>query len=324
MHVIVTGASGFVGPKIIELLASSGHSGVAISRKKISDLPSGWTWTARRDALHLGDDHLGQADWLIHLEVKQHVDSPTPADREEFQRTNVDGLRDWLELSTNHGISRIVYFSTIKAVGECMTLQDETASSLPSSPYGASKREAERVVSQWAQEQNDRSALILRPAVIYGPGNIANVYSMVRAIDRGLFFLVGTNENVKSLVSIANVAAAVLHLMRGARAGVDIFNLVDEKSYSVSQIASTVTRLLGRQQKVRAIPMWAAICAAELGHCVKRVTGKNLPLTRSRLKALTETTHFSANKLMASGFVHPQTTEEGLREMVEWYKRNRA
>ena len=81
-----------------------------------------------------------------------------------------------------------------------------------------------------------------------------------------------------------------------------------------------VTGELGRPGKIRSIPPWSAFLGAELGELFRKLTGRSLPLTRSRLKALEETTHFSPRKLMDTGFVHPQTTQEGLREMVAWYR----
>lgn len=61
---------------------------------------------------------------------------------------------------------------------------------------------------------------------------------------------------------------------------------------------------------------------AQFGDPFSKATGQNFPLTSSRLKALLETTHFLCEKLLSTGFRHPQTTEEGLEEMVEWYRRS--
>ena len=323
MHIAVTGASGFVGPRLIATLARAGHTGYAISRRELSGLPAGWIWLSRARAL---DEEISPftggnvPEWLVHLEVKQHVDSPSDADRKEFHAVNVDGTRRWLDWCARSGVGGFVFFSTIKAVGESLEIQDEAATSSPSTPYGASKREAEGFVSGWAAAGNSRRALILRPAVIYGPGNRANVFSMVRAIDRGIFFLVGRNGNVKSLVAIANVAAAVAHLVTHTQSRVEVFYIVDRASYPVREIAAMVTANLGGSSPLRSIPRSLAWVAAEFGEALRRVTGRNLPLTRSRLKALNETTHFSGQKLINTGFVHPQTTDEGLREMVEWYQ----
>jgi nucleoside-diphosphate-sugar epimerase len=255
----------------------------------------------------------------VHLEVKQHVESPTAEDLGEFQKVNVEGTREWLRWCTEHEVPGFVYFSTIKAVGESPHAQDEQTATVPTTPYGESKRMAEQLVHAWAAERATRFVLILRPAVIYGPGNRANVFSMVRAIDRGRFFLVGRNDNVKSLISIANVAAAVEHLMGRAAPGAEIYNLVDPVSYPVRDIVRMTASLLGKRS-VPSLPYGAARLIASTSEALFRLSGRNLPLNRSRLTALRETTHFDGAKLLASGFVHPQSTEDGLAEMVEWYR----
>lgn len=324
MRIIVTGASGFVGSRLIAELARAGHTGYAVSRREVAGLPPGWSWLPRRELLEGGNSFFkdrGAHQWLIHLEVKQHVEAPTEGDRREFQSVNVDGTREWLEWCDRNAVEQFALFSTIKAVGDDNGVRDETADSSPTSPYGASKREAEELLSVWARTKAGRCAVILRPAVIYGPGNQANVFSMVRAIDRGFFLLVGKNENVKSLVSIMNVAAAVVHLVGRASAGTETYYIVDRESYSVREIANLVACELERPRRMWTLPLSLARLVAEAGELLRKTTGRKAPLTRSRLKALVETTHFSCGKLLQTGFIHPQSTRDGLSEMVAWYRR---
>jgi nucleoside-diphosphate-sugar epimerase len=318
MNVVVTGASGWIGRQLLEELFSAGHSGVAVSRHPIGKLPPCWQWRERQS--FLGVRVLREAfDAVVHLEAKHHAPSPSLADCAEFVRVNVEGTEEWLRWCTECEIPKFVYFSSIKAVGSSVRCQDESADSLPSAPYGQSKRDAECRVQRWA-ELGDRSALILRPAVVYGPGTTANIFAMVRAIDRGLFFLAGENANVKSLVALRNVTGAVVHLLPQMSAGWEIYHLVDRSSHSVREIAGMIARRLGRAETPRTLPLPVLRLAATVGDLLARAGIDLLPISSSRLEALIETTHFSADKLRASGFVHPQSTEEGLSELVQWYR----
>ncbi len=317
-HIVVTGASGLIGRNICRDLSVAGHVGIAVSRQPIGSLPPGWHWR-ERSSLLAERRPTEPMDVVVHLEVKHHVPSPRPTDCAEFARVNVEGTEEWLRWCDGREIRRFVYFSSIKAVGASDLSQDESALSEPSAPYGQSKREGERRVQRWA-EAGARSALILRPAVVYGPGTTANIFAMVRAIDRGLFFLAGENANVKSLVALRNVTGALVHLLPQMAAGCEVYNLVDRSSHSVREISGFIAGLLGRSAPPRALPLPVLRLAASVGDLLARLGIEGLPISSSRLEALIETTHFSADKLRASGFVHPQTTEEGLAELVQWYR----
>ena len=316
MRLLVTGASGFLGSRLIPELSAQGHFGLAVSRRKIGELPAGWDWRERGSVLSAPPS--APPDALIHLEVKQHVPNPTPADLREFDSVNVGGVKSWLDWCAQAQVNRFIHLSTIKAVADSPEIQLDDAASPPSTLYGQSKRAGEDLVAAWGRESPARSVLILRPAVVYGPGNTANIFSFIQAIDCRRFFLVGGSRNLKSLVSLRNAAAAITFLLVRMRPGVDYFNLTDQESFSVRELAEKLARLLGKNPRFASIPLFAARLAALAGDLVLKATGRSLPLTTSRLSALTETTHFSCRKLLAAGFRHPQTTDEGFQEMIAW------
>jgi nucleoside-diphosphate-sugar epimerase len=319
MRILVTGASGFLGSRLVPELAAQGHSGIAVSRKRIDALPSGWSWEDRAAILSRSPGPAAP-DALIHLEVKQHVPNPRPADIAEFTSVNVGGTQAWLDWSGSTGVTRFVYVSTIKAVSDSLEIQTENAGGQPSTPYGKSKRAAEDRVAAWTRQAQERSALILRPAVIYGPGNTANIASYIEAIDRNRFFLVGGSPNVKSIVSLGNAVSATAFLLERMSPGLQYYNLADAQSFSVCQLAETLSHLMGKPPRFHSLPTPVARAIALVGDFIVGVLHRNFPLTSNRLNALIETTHFSAQKLVATGFKHPQTTEEGLAEMVAWHR----
>lgn len=317
MNLLVTGASGFVGSCLIPVLASFRHDGIAVSRQNCRLREVGWRSERRQDILCCTQAR--NIDALLHLEVKQHVQNPSADDISEFTRINVKGTEEWLRWAASNDVKRFVFFSSIKASGHSWDCQDESLVAEPDTPYGRSKLQAELKVTEWAAASPERSALILRPAVVYGRGNQANILSLIEAIHRGRFFLVGRNENIKSMISLKNLTSAVNHLLSIPFSGTHMFYLTDKESFSVAQIAAMIAQSLGRSKQIRSMPLAAAKAGALAGDAFVRVTGRDFPLTSNRLRALLENTHFSCAKLQATGFVHPQTTREGLDEMVKWY-----
>lgn len=318
---LVTGASGFVGRSLVCSASGAGSRGVAVSRSVLDSVPNGWRWIARSEILN---GTSAEVEVVVHLEAKHHVALCSAADVALFGVVNVEGTQRWLDWCTARRVSRFVYFSSIKAVEpEAARMTDEQAGGTRSSLYGNSKWDAEQRVRRWVAGDASRSALILRPAVVYGPGNVANVAAMVRAIHAKRFFLVGENSNVKSMISVKNVAAAVVHLLDRMEPGsCEVYNLVDRESYTVRQIDAMIRAKLGRKGNSPTLPVPIARAAARFGDAFYRVSGRSFPINSSRLDALLEHTHFSCQKLLETGFQHPQSTEEGLGEMVDWCLRH--
>ena len=259
--VVVTGSSGFLGAHLICGLGEEGYSGLAVKRTAGSKaLPDGWVWSERASVLAASQLDI-TADTLVHLEVKQHVVNLTASALAEFQSVNVEGTQTWLDWCTRHGVGRFVYFSSIKAVRQApCEATDESAVGPPSSMYGASKWAAEERVRAWVVANPHRSALILRPAVIYGPGSTANIAAMVKGIRRKRFFLVGRNDNVKSLVGVRNVVAAVTYLLPRMQTGrCEVFNLVDAQNLTVREIDAAIRRQLGRLGNSPSLPFVTSV-----------------------------------------------------------------
>lgn len=322
MKFVVTGASGFVGRGLLERLAADGHHGIATGRSAPAGLPPGWTAAFRGELLAAPGSVAADAgiDAVIHLEVKQHVPRPTAADLDEFTTVNVAGTRDWLAWAERIGVKQFVLASTIKAVEAGAAPQVETAPLETRPGYGRSKAEAEQLVSAWAAADPTRAAVILRPAPVYGPGNEANLAAFVRQVLAGRPCLIGSGDTRKSIVSRTNLAAAIEFVAMHARPGCEVYNVSDLETPSLAELAKMIADL-GGAVPPRRIPSALAAIVAPVGDVFTRLTGRDFPLTTARLRAIRETTIFPCDKLVQAGFVHPQTTREGIAEMLAWVRR---
>ena len=323
MKLIVTGASGFVGRALLKRLSESGHGGFATGRTPPPDVPPGWLGTCRGDVL---SDAVacGGVDAIIHLEVMHHVPRPTPKDLQAFHAVNVIGTKEWLAWAERHALRRFILVSSIKAAppgdrSERVAESDgaEGASCpKPDSPYGKTKALAEAALRDWAAQDSERIGVILRPAPVYGPGNEANIADFVRQVIAGRPCLIGAGDNAKSIVSRANLVAAIEFVMATAVPGCELFNVSDRETYSLVQLGEMIASL-AHAPKPRRIPRPLARVVARVGDLVTAVTGKGFPLTTDRMNQVLAASVYPSDKLVAAGFRHPQTTRQGLAEMLE-------
>lgn len=315
MMVLVTGARGFIGRRLLSWLAAAGWSGIAAGREPPSDLPGGWIPATRRQMLYSRSPK--PVDAIVHLEVKQHVPRPGLADIKAFEEVNVGGTRDWLEWAGANGVNKFVYLSTVKAVLAGDGPTDESAPPQTENIYGRSKARAEAEVQRWAANDAVRKAVILRPAPVYGPGNEANLGAFVRQILAGRACLIGAGDTRKSIVSLTNLAAAIEFALRTAALGCTVYTVSDPDTPTLAELAAIIAEL-GGAPSPRRIPAVAAAAVAAAGDAIERLTGLPVPLSSARLRAIRETTLFPCDRIVAAGFRHPQTTREGLAEMVAW------
>lgn len=314
MRLVVTGASGFVGQALVVAAARAGHTGIATGRRPPGSLPSGWEGWCRDDVL-ASPPPGAPPDAVIHLEVRQTQGGPVAAELAELHRVNVEGTAAWLAWAGRHGIGRFVLASSVLAVARSTGPITEDAPPETSAPYGASKARAEVDVRDWAGAAPDRRAVILRPAPVYGPDRRSNLVNFVTRVARGHTSLIGTGAARKSIVSRDNLVAAFLHVARHAKRGWTIYNVADREGHSIAELATIVAELTGAPRP-RSVPWWLARLAAPVADAIGRAAGRDLPLSSDRLRAATTPGFFPCDQLSRSGFLHPQSTSDGLVTML--------
>ncbi len=207
---LVTGASGFVGGKIVERLLRDGRRVRAYSRRPLPELGR-----LGVDVV-LGDlaDHeaLGRAclgvGTIFHVAARVGVWGPA----EEFQKVNVEGTARLLDAAAASGVERFIYTSSPSVVyaGHDQRGIDESAPLCTVAPcaYPTSKATAERLVR--AANSAALRTVALRPHLVWGPGDHHLVPRVVLAARAGKLRIVGRGKNRVDLTHIDNVVDAHL------------------------------------------------------------------------------------------------------------------
>ena len=317
MKILICGSSGFIGTQLVQLLAAKGHYLVGLDL--VAPLThSGLSEYYQSDIRNREDTlrAMRGIECVVNLAAKHHDFGIT---RREYLETNKRGSRRLLESIDQVGIRKYLFTSSVAVYGNGQQQVDETAELQPSSPYGVSKLGAEKVTKKWAEADSTRSAVIIRPTVVFGEGNLANMFNLIRMIDKGWYFQFGSGEVLKSLSYVKNLVGALLFCLEHMTAGCRTFNYVDKDDLTVRQTVGIIANELQRKTPSRTFPLWLGTGLGGLFDAAGFCLGRNLRISASRVKRLATPSHFAAQAIRDCGFVARYSLDEGLRNMVRWY-----
>lgn len=318
--VAVTGGSGFIGRYVIRKLGDFLPAGSVTNLDLREPDFSSHAIFIRGDIRNASDVKaaLSGADTLIHLAAMHHDFGI--ADDAYFD-TNVEGARLLIEEAEKQGITTIVNYSSVAVYGNKGNPGPTTEETVPAptNAYGRSKLQAEELFRAWAAKDPARKLIIVRSTVVFGAYNLANVLSLIRAIDQGLYIHVGKGDNIKSLAYVENIVDATFFALEHTPQGICLFNYVDEPQLSSRRIAELQARLLGKKIRL-SLPRRLMILLAGPFDLAILLSGKNLKISSKRVKKLGTQTYHSAALIRKMGFVPSHTIEYGMQQMVSWYK----
>lgn len=318
MHILITGASGFVGRALVQhLSALPGHRVRAAVRDtaRLPAPPARVTLTTVGDLAPHTDWQaaLEQVDAVIHCAARVHVMNETAVDPlAEFRRVNVDGTMNLARQAQRAGVRRFVFISSIKVNGEQTApgepfTADDTPS--PADPYGISKLEAERALLA-LESQGGMEVVIVRPVLVYGPGVKANFLNMIRWMDKGVPLpLGGILDNRRSIVALDNLVDLIGTCLTHPGAAGQIFLASDGEDLSTTALLRRVAQALDKRPMLLPVPAALLTLAA-------RMLGK--PGIAQRLCGSLQVDIEKNRRRL--GWTPPVETDEALRRTVAAYR----
>jgi GlcNAc-P-P-Und epimerase len=248
---------------------------------------------------------------IIHL-AAVHRDDVHPITR--YWDVNVLGTENVCAAATLLGIRRIIFVSSVATYGLRHGTADEDTRLAPANAYGESKRQAEEVVRAWQEADPARRELVIvRPTVVFGPGNRGNVYTLMSQIAAGRFVMVGDGENRKSMAYVENVAAFLAHLAAmPITPGARLYNYCDQPTLTMNELLSLVYRTLGGRRAGWRLPLPAGLAIAALFDVAAWLTGRTFSISRVRVRKFAATTAFTSSRMGETGFVAPFPLREAL------------
>jgi nucleoside-diphosphate-sugar epimerase len=319
--ILVTGATGVVGPLVVQAFHAAGYS---IRTLSIDPPPAG-VWPDEVETLR-GDvtdrsavrAALQGAGSVIHLAALLHIVNPPPALQDQYERVNVGGTSNVVAAAIQAGVRRLVFFSTIAVYGRSGgRILTEDTQPCPDTFYARTKLAAEKIVLEAEGADGGRIGTVLRLGTVYGRRVKGNYHRLVHSLARGRFIPVGNGSNRRTLVYAKDVArASVLAAIHPDAAG-RIFNVTDGQFHTMKAIVETLCDALGRRSPRLTLPEGPVRCLAGLLEDCARLCGLRSPIVRATVDKYTEDLAVDGRRFHTRiGFVPQYDLAAGWRETV--------
>ncbi len=320
--VLVTGATGAVGPRVVSALMEAGCSVRTLSL----DAPPTSAWPDGVD-VRLGDvtdmatvqRAMQGVDAVVHLAALVHIVNPLPELREKYERINVGGTAMVADMAVQAGVKRMVLASTIAVYGPSGgRVLDEGSNAFPDTFYGQTKLAAEKIVLNARRADGQPLGTVLRFGAVYGSRIKGNYRRLLQTLARGRFIAVGNGSNRRTLIYDKDLArAAVLAVSHSAAAG-QVFNVTDGRFHTMKEIVAAMSLALGRTPPRYSLPARPVRWAAGLVEETARLMGCQSPIVRATIDKYTEDIAVSGDKIHhLLGFNPQYDLASGWRETVE-------
>ena len=302
MKIVMIGASGFVGTRLIDLLKDDKQ----YQLKNVDLEPSHFF----NDITVIGDvrnqedmdRELKGADVVVLLAAK-HADNVTPISL--YYDTNVEGMRVTLRAMEKNGVKRIVFFSSVAVFGQQDGIPDEDAPKKPFNHYGKSKWQAEQVLQEWYKTHQDWNIDIIRPTVIFGERNRGNVYNLLNQIQSGRFMIVGKGDNKKAIAYVGNIVAFVKNMIDNVTCGYNVFIYTDKPDMSMNELVAHVSKVLNKHVPAVHVPYWLGYLGGSCFDLLSKITGKKYTISAIRVRKFCMNSIFNTQKAVNQCFTPP-------------------
>ncbi len=324
MTFLVTGATGFIGGRLAEVLLERGERVRLLVRRPQAarSLEAAGATLVHGDL----DDEASLKTALAGVRVVFHCAglSTDWAPWADFQRVNVDGVRRLARLAANvEGLGRFVHLSSTDVYGyPRVACADDAPVKDVGLPYNRSKVLGEQALAQVAAETR-LPVTVIRPATVYGPK------SKDWAVELGKLLLakelpyVNRGRARAGLLYVDTLVDALLNAAETPAAVGRTYTLRDEEPVTWRQYLEGLAAGIGAPPPSLSLPLWLVLPVGALAEAAWRVAGaKSRPLiTRHAALVVGTDQHYGIARAQAElGFRSTVSFEQGLARTVAWLR----
>jgi len=239
----------------------------------------------------------------------------------EYFNTNLLGAENICNFADRIACKNLFFTSSIAPYGVSEASKDEKTLPIPVTAYGASKLVAEKIHQIWqAKDINNRRLVIVRPGVVFGPGEGGNVSRLINAVIHRYFFFMGNESTRKAGVYVKELCNAMWWVMQGQMKNeetVSLFNMSMNPGPSIGEYVKAVCRTQGIKRFVPTVPYKALMGVAYVIDALARPLGIKHPFSPVRIRKLVRSNNIIPSYLVEHGYQFQYSLESAF---ADWKK----
>ena len=320
MKVMITGGSGFIGTNLVERFLDKGWEVLNIDVTEPRNDQHSDHW--RRGDI-LDRDSIIRAFSDYRPEIVLHMAARTDLDENRDIRgyaANIDGVANVIEAIRQAGSVERTIFASSRLVFEIGYVPKSETDYKPSTLYGESKVQGERLVRQAGETIGPW--VIVRPTSIWGPWFDVPYKGFFELIANNRYLHPGQHNPRKSYGYVGNAVYQIERILEAPSGEVEgkTLWLSDHPPLRLRDWANEIQRAVGANA-IRTAPMPVLRFAAAVGDAATRLGWRNPPLTNFRLNNMITEMVYDTCELESIVGPLPFSTEEGVTQTVDWLQK---
>jgi len=322
MLYLVTGASGYIGGKLVQKMSEREMKVRALVRRasnirKLSELKNIEICYGDVTDISSLEKAVRDCDMVFHLAgCLEHWGV-----YQKFYDVNYRGTKNILQASINTKVKKFVYISSIGALnlsGKGVIREGHPYGNFTSS-YCRSKAEAEKLVRK---SSDSFSTIIIRAPAVYGPEDFLFTWKALNLARKNLLFVIDRGKGIFPNIYIDNLVDVILLASQKEAAIGEIFNVTDGTNISALEFFNHFNHLIGKGNIRISLPYPIAWNLALLLDIFNKLTGKPPLLSWTALEFLTLKCRFDISKVRERlGYEPSVSIKEGMERIKLWWEK---
>lgn len=323
MQILVTGATGFIGNRLVAELLKRDYKVKVLSRKPLEKYNIKWSKRVNSVQGDLKDRFaittaVKGVDVVIHLAAQLGA---WQAKEKDYYETNVEGTKILVEEAQKAGIKHFIYISTAGVYGRLKQVPaDEFHPCNPRYPYEKTKYMAEQYVLN--KIPKGFPATILRPSHVYGPGDL-NTLPLLRLLKKIHFFpLIGGGKSLFQPIYIEDLIDGIICCAENRDKVLGrVYNLAGKEAVTFKEYISIIGKIMAIDLFTVPCPYLVAKSGALVNELYARVFKRVPILTLFRVDFFGGNQYYDIRRAKRDFGYNPQVNiNTGMGKAIDWYK----